>query len=496
MSGSGRSAKVLKAILAGAGVLYVAAYLLTALARIAYPYELEAMEGGMVDHVLQLLGGGTLYGPPSLGFVPYAYPPLYFYLAAALTRLLGAGFLPLRLISLAASLGVMVLVYSFVRRETRQRSWAFVAAALFAATYRLSDAWLDLARIDSLYLLLILLFAFLVRFHSGRGGFTAPALVLLLAFLTKQSAPMIALPLLAYAVFFEKRRGAWLLGLSAALTAGAVWIMNLVHHGWYTYYIFDLTGQRWAQKVVPRRIAGFWTDDMLKPLGVALFLFLAFLLFEWGSEGKKRFFFYAAFAAGMIGSAWFSRLEYGAYGNALLSAHAMLAIGFGLGISRFWGAAAAPAFRTFLFAAALVQLALLAYNPLPLVPDAADRRAGDHLVRTLKALPGDVMVPGHGFLTHMAGKRRFAHEVALKNLTRIDRGPVGAALEREVEQAIAGRRFAALVLDTPNWFRPVLERGYEFRRAVFPDRAHFWPVSGTRRRPNLIYLPKKSPKFP
>ncbi len=489
--------KILKPMLVGAGLAYILMYVLTALARMAYPYELEAMEGGMVDHVLHILSGEKLYGPPSLHFVPYAYPPVYYYVAAALSRLLSAGFLPLRLVSFLASLGIMGLIYLFVRRETNERSWALLAAAFFAATFRLSDAWFDLARIDSLFLFLVLLFAYLVRFHPSRIAYAFAALALFLALFTKQSALLIALPLLAYAILLEKPQGKWLLALSAALIGGGLWGMNALHQGWYKYYIFDLTGQRWMEKLIGRRIIGFWTEDMLKPLSVAVFLFLAFLLFECGAERKKRLFFYTAFASGMIGTAWFSRLEYGAYGNALIPAYAMLAIGFGLAMARFWQGAALPKtaghpiLNVFLFAMGAIQFALLAYNPLLLVPSAADRRAGDHLVKTLAQLPGDIMVPGHGFLPHLAGKPRYAHEVAVKNLIKIDNGPVKSKLEKEFSDAIAGKRFNALVLDRHEWLRPFRKHDYVFGKAVFSDPKVFWPVTGKRLRPNFVYFPSK-----
>lgn len=489
----------LKFILLCCGAIYIIIYILTAISRMAYPYELEAMEGGMVDHILQILAGEKLYVPPSLNFVPYAYPPFYFYLAAALCKLLGVGFFPLRLISFCASLSIMAMIYLFIRKETHDRSWAVVAAGLFAATYKLSDAWFDLGRIDSLFLFFVLLFAYLIRFHPARISYISAAAVLLLAALTKQSALMIALPLLAYAVFFEKHDWPWLLGTSTVLVGGGMWLLNALHHGWYKYYIFDLTGQRWLEKIVKQRISGFWTEDILKPLSVAVFLFLAFLFSAGSAEKKKRLFFYAAFAGGMIGAAWFSRLEYGAYGNALFSAHAMLAIGFGLAMARFWQTEVLhesgkyPSQNAFLFVLGLIQFAMLAYNPFILVPNAADRKAGDDLIKTISKLPGDIMIPGHGFLPYLAGKPRYAQEVAVKNLTRIDQGPVKEKLEKEIESAIESKRFNALILDKHDWLRPILKRNYDFYKDVFSDPKVFWPVTGKRLRPNFIYIPKKLP---
>ena len=76
------------------------------------------MEGAMVDHVRRIMAGHKLYVQPSLRFVPFIYPPLYFYLAALVSHVLGAGLVPLRLLSFVASLGCFTLIYMLVRRET------------------------------------------------------------------------------------------------------------------------------------------------------------------------------------------------------------------------------------------------------------------------------------------------------------------------------------------------------------------------------------------
>ena len=60
------SARSVVAVVAG---LFVLMYLVVALARLRYPYELEWIEGGMVNHVAQLRSGQPLYGPPSVTFL-------------------------------------------------------------------------------------------------------------------------------------------------------------------------------------------------------------------------------------------------------------------------------------------------------------------------------------------------------------------------------------------------------------------------------------------
>ena len=184
--------KSLQGILFLVAASFVAAYVLVAIPRVAYPYELEWMEGAMVDHVAHILAGEPLYGPPALEFTPFGYAPVYFYLGAAVAEVLGNGFLALRLVSFACSLGSLVLLYGWVLRETKDRGAAFLSAALFAACFQIGGSFFDVARVDSVFVLLTLVTLLVTRRAStARGALAAGALFALLLF-TKQIALLFA----------------------------------------------------------------------------------------------------------------------------------------------------------------------------------------------------------------------------------------------------------------------------------------------------------------
>jgi 4-amino-4-deoxy-L-arabinose transferase-like glycosyltransferase len=75
---------------------YIGLYLSLAWSRVSYPFELEWMEGGSVGHVRRLLAGQQIYVAPSLDFIPYPYPPFYYYVSAAAAHLFGLTFGSLR----------------------------------------------------------------------------------------------------------------------------------------------------------------------------------------------------------------------------------------------------------------------------------------------------------------------------------------------------------------------------------------------------------------
>src|SRR5579859_2021760 len=95
-------AKILKALALAGAAAHLAAFLFVAAARLTYPFELEWIEGGLVDEVRAVLAGAPLYAAPNIHQVAFIYPPLYLYASAALSAVAGRGFLPLPLRSVLA----------------------------------------------------------------------------------------------------------------------------------------------------------------------------------------------------------------------------------------------------------------------------------------------------------------------------------------------------------------------------------------------------------
>src|SRR4029078_10038342 len=121
----------------------------------------EWMEGGALEHVARVLGGQPLYVAPSLAFTPYIYAPLYYYVAAPFAYLFGLRLLPLRVVSFAASLGVLALIAALIHGRTRSKLGALGGAGLFAALFDRTGAFFDLARVDALALFFTFLGVFL-----------------------------------------------------------------------------------------------------------------------------------------------------------------------------------------------------------------------------------------------------------------------------------------------------------------------------------------------
>ena len=460
---------VVRAIVIGlAGILIgTTAYAMGA--RLAYPFELEWMEGAMVVHVERLATGQSLYVEPTLAFVPFAYPPLYFYLCAALALVIGVGFPALRIVSIAATAITGVTVASIARRSGGEAA-ALAACAAYAGAYGLSDAWFDLGRVDALYVMLLAITCLLaIRAATPRDWALAGA-VASLAFMTKQPAVIAVAPLALYLLVIDRRAALAFIGTFVVLTLTFVLVLSAATGGWSMYYVFELPRLRFAVSSRSARMLSFWTADLV-PFAVALLggTFLAIIKREWRC---------LALVVGLILSAWSSRLEGGAWNNTVMPAYLGCAVLVGLGMR---DDAGRPILR---YGLAALQLLVVLYDPRPFVPTAPHLDGGAAFLKSVQSMRSPVWIVDHGYWSTLAGGQEAAHGWAVTDVLWADSGPVGRKLELEVRQAIERRRFSSIVVDDEgSWFFKDIAAHY---RRTGEVRAGA-PLSGARREPHYLY---------
>ena len=154
-----------------AGVVGLVGYLVPVLRRVGYPYELSFFEGSTVEVTGRLVDGLPLYGPPAAEFTPWPYPPMYFWVTSMAADVLGLSLPTMRVVSVIASVVVLVLVGVVVHRLTGSAVAALLGMGLYAATYRVSGAWADTARVDSLFLALVMaVIVVAMRARGAAGG--------------------------------------------------------------------------------------------------------------------------------------------------------------------------------------------------------------------------------------------------------------------------------------------------------------------------------------
>ena len=458
--------------------------------RLGYPFALEWMEGAMVDHVARVVRGQPLYVPPSLEFVPFVYPPVYYLASAGVSLVAGIGYVPLRLVSVIATFANLGWVYAFVSREGKGKLAGVAAAGFFAGTYPLSGFWFDIGRVDSLFVCTVLAAAYCVRFGGKWVSVLGGASLVALGFFTKQAALVMVVPLGVYLVTRTWRRGLAFVAVSVVVVLAASIAIDSVHHGWFGYYTHRVpAGHPLAwDGTVP-----FLRGEVLYPCGLAL----AVSAFFWlsglpGARARPRW-FYGAMLLGMLAMAWMGRLHTGGWINVLMPLHAGIAIVFGLGL-RASGSMEGMDGRLPLLVAGLsaIQLASMVFDPRSAIPTESDRIAGQALVQRLRHVPGPVWTTHRGYLAKQAGKEPRAHMMAMHDVMRSSADFAGAKqrLASEVRGALDDQKFDLVLLDNRDfWFLPALERRYVPDHEVwFSEPVVFWPRTGAHLRPELGYV--------
>jgi hypothetical protein len=487
-------------------LFYVAVFLWLCAARIGHPFELEWMEGGSLRHMLRVLMGEPLYPAPSLDFVPFPYPPLYYYAAAALTPFLGPHFTALRLVSCLSAVGCLLLVSALVRHETRSMPLALTSAGLFAATYRASGVYLDVGRIDSFFLLLVLGSVYLLRTRRDAPGFCLAGFVAFLSIFTKQTGLALLAPLLLWCAFRDWRlHGADLLRWRRLPCFGLAALIPLaLATGWLEagengHFLFYVLGAQRAHEIRPEKISGFFAGDLFAVLPVAILLgFGALAVTRWKGR-ESGLLFYVAFGLGTAAACIVPRVKVGGALNNLIPIYAYLCVIGGIASGRLLDASEArgAALRRWLpvaLSAALAgQLVWLHYDPRIALPPESDRAAGRRLIARLEGMAGEVLLPAQGYLAGMAGKRVFAHQMPVDDLSRSGL-PEAEALRDDFRRAIDEQRFAIIIDSTSRFLQSypdddVLKRRYRLLGPVFEEDGTLTPLSGWRVGPGEVWVP-------
>jgi 4-amino-4-deoxy-L-arabinose transferase-like glycosyltransferase len=474
---------------------YLAAFVVAAVLRLSYPFQLQVTEPASIREVERVLHGQPLYAAPTLNHVPMIYGPLYFYLSAVPSLIMGAGYAPLRLVSLLASMGSLTLIALLVRADTGNLAAGVIGAGLFAACYALSDTTLDTARVDALFVFFLLVGVCLSRAVTLRPAWAAPAalgsgIALAAAAFTKVpiAAAPVALAILLYLLAFARRRAVWYV-TGLVIASGLLLAGLYVQSGpWATWYLWDLPRQHEPRSNLVDR---FWWTDTLPRLTIPLLLGPLFLVGSALRRNPRPIVFHSLVACAMFGLAWASRTNPGGSWNVLLPSQAMAGMLFGLGVHEAGrqlegGSARARLFTGYLLALCVVQFGLLAYNPRLTVPYRSDQWADEKLARTLAALPGQVFAPDLDGYLRPSDKGEQPMQGAVGELVATYGGkptPSGVAWRSALDQALAERRFLEVVVVRDDCCLPAIltEHGYTNRGPLFPpgDEFYAWKTSRT-----------------
>lgn len=491
-------------VLAAAALLWLVLATWLPFARLWYPFELEWLGGLVGDHVTRIRDGEPIYVAPSAEFVPLLYTPLYMYLGAGVSLLTGEGLLPLRLLSILAALSMQVMLFLLVRTETRSRLAGLLACGVWSGSYFVVDTWWDAERVDSTFLAFVL--AGLLLLRRGRGFATAAlaGAIMVLAYLTKQTALPIAVALAVSALLSAPRRG-----VTFALAFAGLWLVatqagDAMTGGWFSFYTWALPNDHGYDFT---RLGTYFHCDIVQMLP-ALAL-IGWCLAHQVSQRAPGTLAMAALWGGLLGAALLSRCHLGSSVNALMPGWLGNAAAMALAWQHF--ARSGKAWIRHLAASlVLLQLAVFAFdfgignaevaptlrNVMASLPTQADAAAGHRLVAMLREADGEVLVPFHGYLPHLAGKRGGANAMAVFDVRGERARNLMAPLRQEFLASARQRKAALVVLDGLQGAGDIWQLvipGYEDAGRLVPegDEDTFVPRVGLPTRPILLF--RRSP---
>jgi hypothetical protein len=364
---------------------------------------------------------------------------------------------------------------------------------VFAASFRVTGAWLDVARVDSLFLAFSLIVIYFVRGRKSITNALLAGIFAALAFLTKQTALILCLPILVFLFWRDWRHALVFLVASVLIVGTTTLVLDKIYTGWFSYYVFGLLSQQ--AQWIPLDFIRFWKNDLLDHLPFAIFFAIFFFAGRF-KQDRHSFYQWLSILAGALAGTFVTRVKIGGYDNVLLPTYAIFSILFGLGLNGLLNIIAQVSaehrgrVKIFIQVACLFQLLILAYNPYAQLPTKADREAGRYLVQFLSEVDGEVYLPDHGYLGTLAGKGTYAHHSAIWDVVRTRRQTDGKILLAEsLSEAIRQQRFDVIILDSEaNYCCLEIEDYYTRAGEVFQDQTSFFPVTGDRRRPTNIYI--------
>ena len=507
--------KLLNGLIISLSIGFIGVDLFIIFSRLFYPYQLEWMEGAGLVQVNRLLAGKTLYVPPSINFVPLIYPPLYFYISAGLARIIGFGFGALRLVSFLSSVLCAVIIFLAVKEKTSSKFAALLGVGVFASTFMLTGQWFDIARTDMLAAALSMLGIYLVRENNSNNVILSRSskysedaaknlrfayqdllsgLIFALAFLTKQSALIVAFAAIFYYLLFNWRR-ALALALSFALSLviiyGVLWLNSA---GWINYYLFTIPAAHEFDFGIGRIISVLISQFGLIPIFLIAGL-LPIIISPHKLFNDSSYLYYIAMAGALIATGIIGRLN--AYSGPNVYVPSYLGVALLVGLEAGWliefikqnNIRSAAILLEWILVSAQFGYLVPAYFQTKTIPTQQDRATGDTLVAKIKNYDGDVLLLDNNYLALYAGKNPYFNEMPMAEINGLGNlypQPQWNELETQIKNLIHAPTTGAVIVD---FALPIKDMVTDCKQqpVSYADKIVFEPVAGPpNSRPSLI----------
>lgn len=448
MGWSWKSPTVVRAIAAaaaGIAIWHLVTVAWTVGARIRFNADIDWLEGGEIYHAFRWSRGEGIYQPPTEGFLPYPYPPLYWVILAGVGSIFGIDYASARTLSAVAFAVIIVLLGLELRSRigAGRAGWfaALLGAATVAMTYPDVGGFYDLARVDTLAQAFVVISTFAVV----RRRIVWAALAATCAVYTKQT---MLFPVVALAASMLLQRDTKVL-VRFLLVAGGSSLAALAVLEWSTHGLFLMWMLDTRHHGVD--VHRLWTagHDLLLAAPWLLVPLLALHRSRVSAQTK----IWVAVLGGCTVAAVLPFIKIGGFPNNLIPV-AALAGPVALMVLIDWTARAHPAARQAVLAAAGIVLALKIYDAEHYRPTAKSRKAADDLSAQLRRLSGPILCPLHPFAIIRSG--HLEEQMGWINQIDAVTGKTGATYEQYMSNILV-RRPEYVLLDGNSIEAPILD---------------------------------------
>ena len=302
----------------------------------------------------------------------------------------------------------------------------------------------------------------------------------------------------------DKRQALLAVGVLATALAFGTYLLQTSSQGWYAYYVYAMPGAKSKYfgyfrvfAALPAEVFRYWGIGLLM-IGGMIFAIRGKHFELRGEEGL-----WGAMLLSAIGQFCLHRGDQMAGNNVLHPLAAMMAIYIPYAVWRAREGSAAigepsatprPVLGALFEWGLFIQLASFVYIPthLPMLfPGAQERTAGDKFISYLRSIPGDVVIPAHGFLGTLAGKQTHTH-CQVEDDVLVMHDSISAAYQAAWQQAYRTQQFGAIIWDESPAHHVDSIPGYTLVGSL-PNSIRIGSKMGDEIiRPTFLYLPIRS----
>jgi hypothetical protein len=502
-AGKDRAVAVVRGLVAAIGAITFALFAYVALCRFRYPIDAEWLTGAVREGVGRVARGQPLYVAPSDGFIPFVYPPLYYWACAVFARVMPV-FVACKVVSVASTVALAWAIWKVARALGATRYWAFAGVLLHFGAFAMTLMFYDLERVDAFAAAVVALAVVALVTGEDRRRTAVSGLLLGLAFFAKQPH-ILSLVAACGALWLagEKKRAMTVGAIGGATFLALFAYLEITTHGWFRYYCVTLPG---VHGIDPKVVSSFFIVDWPKGFAiVAASLALGAPLAasvvtkrEAPAGWSWQHVLVSAIVLATMLEAFLLRAHRGGWSNVIIAWTPFGCMAAAIVASRLEARAAgtdvARTVSLLLLAGVGFELLGGVFDPNDAAPDADDLAERTRFIAFVRDLEqkGDVVVTTSGDVT----ARAHFQMAALYDILR-----AGRPLPTDLADNLRTQKYAAIVVAAPHELQCdektcddafVTMASHYFVAARREEREHSG-MAGFDARPRWVMRPRKRP---